>query len=193
MLFAALPLDAEPAVARNEKVLEVSRIGESKEKRALLWQLWESLQTTDNEAEGRFRSFTVDQAAGKDGDYHVYLGRFGSTRCAMFLKAADLTENRSVCVRVVADGVYDYTSVVGASRRVPKYRQPIPKPDPAAPTKAEMTEKLKAGTVFHTRILKKNGCRKCSGDGKLGSMKGNAECHDCNGTGESLECWAIKW
>ena len=113
---------------------------------------------------------------------------------AVLLHDSELLEGAGVSVFLKATGIWDGSTVLGAAKRLQKFTEVVKEPDPDAPSKEAFTERLKAGGTYQTAILAKDGCESCSGSGETGSILGGRKpCADCNGTGEALQVWTIKW
>lgn len=177
------------AVANDNKTFFVSKANTSPEKKARFLKLWHAVQNPRFNPGTVRKSFLITQAVGKVGDRQRYLTR----EEAVLLKDPNLHENSVVEAWVVPDGVYDFNTVGRGTRRVPQFAEAVETADPDAPSEKEFVTELKAGKTFTVTVLVDRGCKLCFGDGKLNALSGERACPDCQGTGEVLETWTLKW
>jgi len=171
------------------KEFRVSKAKASAANRELFAKLWEALKNPRFKDGAHRRTFWITQAAGKvDG-----LTRYLTGDEAVILRNADLFEGSNVTAWVNPGGVYDFKSVGAGMRRVRQFKEALAEEDPDAPTQEEFVERLKAGETFAVRILDPKGCATCNGDGQMTSLQGGGNCKSCQGTGEILQTYTLKW
>ncbi len=172
------------------KEFKVSQANSTPANKKLFLELWQALTKPSLTEKSVKMTFTITQAVGKEaGGMHRYL--CGDQ--AVILKDGDLLEDASVTAWVNPAGVYDFTTVLGATRRVALYKEAVAIADENAPTQEEFVAMLKNGQTFKVLTINSKGCPKCFGDGELGAMSKNAPCQDCGGSGEAVVNWLLKW
>lgn len=183
------PFNPNGAKLNPPKDFSVSKSNTNAANKKLFRELWDALQNPRFKDGAQRRTFWITQAADKVGEFTRYLTRYE----AVILKNAELFEDSNVSAWVNPAGVYDFKSVGAGMRRVQQFKEALAEEDPDAPTEEEFVERLKAGESFTVRILDPNGCASCNGDGKMSTLQGGGNCETCQGTGESLQTYILKW
>ena len=148
--FTAFQLLGQVEKVRLEslpKTFNVSKIGDDSGKKELFKKLWRRLQEHDPEA--KRMHYTILQVIGQKKGGTMYRVKLRDrTEAALLLKNDSLLENTTDFAEVVRDGVWDGTTVMGASRRLPIYKEIEPGVNPNAPTKDEFLAALKSGKTY---------------------------------------------
>lgn len=119
--------------------------------------------------------FRISQAGNGD----VYLAN-GNRYCVVIPGDSTKTEGVELHLWVRAEDPFEYTTVVGARRRIPKYVAV----DAKVATPSEIFSHIKASNTVSCVVPIPKGCQKCRRTGKVpGTRTWDVPCPECDGDG----------